>query len=268
MKRAQRALNLIEKDLQSALRTDTKNVLRIGALLLEAKAQVKHGEWFPWLEAQTGASERTAQNYMAAARFATKYATVADLKLRPTALYYLAANEIEAKVRKAIFAEAKEKWVDLEAVYEIESRFAPEPEPPEPIVDYETLSFPTNADEETVRAVLRRFEGIAIEVQGGQVKCSLPVGMAQQAQAALAEAADAAALLDGEGPALPPVPPAAGSPKDEGINNQYKQAVETLDRLATKPIDRWFGLLPEEQVQRVADMLRAIVERARSKAHA
>jgi hypothetical protein len=253
MKRAQRALNLIEKDLQSALRTDTKNVLRIGALLLEAKAQVKHGEWLPWLEAQTGFSERTAQNYMAAARFATKYATVADLKLRPSALYHLAANEIEAKVRKAIFAEAKEKWLDLEAVYEIELRFAPEPDPPEPI-DYETLTFPTNADEETVREVLRRFEGIAIEVQGGQVKCSLPVGMAQQAQAALAEAADTAALLDGGGPALPPATPAAGSPKDEGINNQYKQAVETLDRLATKPIDRWFCLLPVKQVQRVADM--------------
>jgi hypothetical protein len=46
------------------------------------------------------------------------------------------------------------------------------------------------------------------------------------------QAADAAAaLLSGEGPALPPVMPAAtGSPKDEASNSQHKQAIETLDR--------------------------------------
>ena len=46
-------------------------------------------------------------------------------------------------------------------------------------------------------------------------------------------------------------------------DNQFKQAVETLDRLSTEPIERWIDLLPVEQVQRVADMLHAIIERTR-----
>jgi hypothetical protein len=61
-------------------------------LLLEAKEQLEHGEWLPWLETYFGKSVRTAQNYMDAARFAIKYATVAHLMLRPTALYVLGAN--------------------------------------------------------------------------------------------------------------------------------------------------------------------------------
>jgi hypothetical protein len=262
MKRTQRALKLIENDLQTALHNRTKNVLHIGALLLEAKNRMEHGEWLPWLQVQTGFSERSAQRYMTAARYAKKYATVADLKLRPSALYYLAEHGIESKVRKAIFAEGKKRWLDQEAIYEIELSFAPEPEQePE---QYETFTCPIANDEETTRDVLERLGGIAIEFQGDQVKCSLPVGRAQQAQERLAEAAEIAALLDGDGPALPPVTPAiTGSPKDEAIDVQYKQAVETLSRLATKPPDRWTGLLPVEQVQRVADMLRAIVERGR-----
>ena len=65
------------------------DVINIGNLLLEAKEQLKHGEWLPWLKANFGSSIRSAQNYMAAARFAAKYATVAHLRLRPTALYLL-----------------------------------------------------------------------------------------------------------------------------------------------------------------------------------
>jgi hypothetical protein len=38
--------------------------LRCGALLNEAKEQVGHGEWLPWLEANYGGKPRHAQNYM------------------------------------------------------------------------------------------------------------------------------------------------------------------------------------------------------------
>jgi hypothetical protein len=44
MKRAQRTLKLIEKELQTALHNRTKNALQIGALLLEARDQVDHGD--------------------------------------------------------------------------------------------------------------------------------------------------------------------------------------------------------------------------------
>src|SRR3954454_10501435 len=35
--------------------------VEVGHLLIQAKAQVGHGGWLPWLEANTSVSERTAQ---------------------------------------------------------------------------------------------------------------------------------------------------------------------------------------------------------------
>jgi hypothetical protein len=52
------------------------HAIRAGELLLKAKAQVKHGEWLPWLEANFPGSERSARNYM---RLAANRQRVADL---------------------------------------------------------------------------------------------------------------------------------------------------------------------------------------------
>lgn len=41
-----------------------QHAIQAGELLTEAKAQVKHGEWLPWLGANFPASTRTAQGYM------------------------------------------------------------------------------------------------------------------------------------------------------------------------------------------------------------
>jgi Protein of unknown function (DUF3102) len=45
-----------------------EHALNAGRLLLEAKAQVPHGEWLAWLERNLPASARTAQQYMQLAR--------------------------------------------------------------------------------------------------------------------------------------------------------------------------------------------------------
>ena len=52
----------------------SRSKLSIGRLLLEAKAQVPHGQWEAWVKAR-GLAVRTARDYMALA----KSATVADL---------------------------------------------------------------------------------------------------------------------------------------------------------------------------------------------
>jgi hypothetical protein len=49
-----------EADFQSAV----GHAIRAGELLIEAKAQVKHGEWHDWLGEHFPASVRTAQGYM------------------------------------------------------------------------------------------------------------------------------------------------------------------------------------------------------------
>ena len=45
-----------------------KPAIACGELLIEAKRQVKHGEWRPWIEANCKVPARTARHYMALAR--------------------------------------------------------------------------------------------------------------------------------------------------------------------------------------------------------
>ncbi len=59
---------------------------RAGELLLQVKAEVGHGAWLPWIEANCKFSARTAQGYIRLAQrwetLQAKYATAADLTLR------------------------------------------------------------------------------------------------------------------------------------------------------------------------------------------
>ena len=51
-------------DFNSGLR----HAMTAGSLLIEAKAQIPHGEWLPWLKDRCTISERTAQAYMRVSR--------------------------------------------------------------------------------------------------------------------------------------------------------------------------------------------------------
>jgi hypothetical protein len=72
---------------ERAAKSAVEHAIQAGNYLLIAKAQVKHGEWLPWLEANCEVSERTAQAYMRIARELPKLdegkaQRVADLSLR------------------------------------------------------------------------------------------------------------------------------------------------------------------------------------------
>lgn len=75
-----------ERDFQSAV----VHAIRAGELLTEAKAQVRHGEWLPWLEANFPASVRSAQGYMRLAARAEDAQALAHLGIEG-ALKQLAA---------------------------------------------------------------------------------------------------------------------------------------------------------------------------------
>ena len=49
---------------EAAARTALEHAFKVGELLVEAKAQVSHGQWVPWVEANCSFSTRTAQGYM------------------------------------------------------------------------------------------------------------------------------------------------------------------------------------------------------------
>jgi hypothetical protein len=65
------------------MRRAVEHAIAAGELLIEAKKQVKHGEWQIWLMANCDISERTVQAYMRLARTPLeKRNAVADLPLR------------------------------------------------------------------------------------------------------------------------------------------------------------------------------------------
>ena len=72
---------LAEQHFKSAV----AHAVNAGELLIEAKGQVKHGRWLPWIKANFPGSEWTARNYM---RLAANRERVADL---PTLREALAA---------------------------------------------------------------------------------------------------------------------------------------------------------------------------------
>ncbi len=52
----------------AALKSSVEHAMAAGDLLIEAKGQVKHGQWLPWLTDHCAMSERTAQLYMKIAK--------------------------------------------------------------------------------------------------------------------------------------------------------------------------------------------------------
>jgi hypothetical protein len=87
-----RGLADIERDIGALTKVQRKNIFKMGALLIEAKAKVAHGEWLPWLELHFERGNSTAGNYMSAARYLAKFPTVGNLRLSFGAIYWLAAH--------------------------------------------------------------------------------------------------------------------------------------------------------------------------------
>lgn len=114
-----RALSKIEADLEGELKREAESPIKIGRLLIKAKELLDaHGEWLPWLKDHFPHARRTAQNYMAAGRFADKYATVAHLKLTAGALYELAGrdNGGDGELVQAVLAKAATTWIDRDDI--------------------------------------------------------------------------------------------------------------------------------------------------------
>lgn len=89
-------LNQLHEQNCLAARQTIENAQRIGELLTECKASLGHGQWLPWLKANTKISERTARNYMRVfnRRDELKSETIADLTDAYDALAYHAETDL------------------------------------------------------------------------------------------------------------------------------------------------------------------------------
>ncbi len=92
------AINRHHDAAQDAARTAIENAIECGRLLLQAKKQVGHGGWLPWLKANTSVSERQSQRYMRVATGAIegKYDATSDLTI-DGALGLLAGPTVKAE---------------------------------------------------------------------------------------------------------------------------------------------------------------------------
>ena len=87
-------LDLLTEEILFYKRQAGRANIEIGKRLLEAKAQLGHGEWLPRLREKVDNSERSAQNFMRLAREYSKSADIADLGASK-ALALLALPETE-----------------------------------------------------------------------------------------------------------------------------------------------------------------------------
>ncbi|MGB7774799.1 MAG: DUF3102 domain-containing protein [Pseudolabrys sp.] len=88
----------------AALQRRVMHAMAAGDLLIEAKAQLKHGQWLPWLAKHCVISERTAQLYV---KLAKKRTTIEKEQIRNVA--DLTLNEERGLLDRTIIKIATEQ---------------------------------------------------------------------------------------------------------------------------------------------------------------
>jgi len=221
-KKISRSLKVITGELQIEMKRETNSIITIGNLLLEAHEQIEHGAWLDWLGENFSMSVSSCENYMNAARAARKFPTVANLKLRASALYLLGNQKdddelFDVNAIKAILAEAETKWVSETRAWNIAISMRPKPADEAEIVDWD------DAEEE-----------------------------------AEAEMAEVDAILDGAPPELPAPPEAV---VHDVILPSFDQAIKTLTGLQTKPLSKFTDTTyAPNDIRSISDFLREVAD--------
>ena len=132
-----RTLDQIADELRVAFRREVADVVEIGRLLEEAQARLDHGEWLPWLQKELSISSRSASRYMKTFRFVQAYlvgrsksATLADLKLRVSALFLLAEQCLDPKEVEAVLKAAKKEWIGATKAWSVIHELRGDQQPP------------------------------------------------------------------------------------------------------------------------------------------
>jgi hypothetical protein len=82
-----------------SLRDSVRHAIAAGALLIEAKTKLQHGQWLPWLRDHCTISERTAQLYMRVAKNRDEVEAqirngATDLSLNETAALLMLSSDV------------------------------------------------------------------------------------------------------------------------------------------------------------------------------
>ncbi len=92
--------------IRERVKKTVEDIIEVGNDLLAVKEALGHGRFSPWLKAEFGWSERTAQNFISVAeRF--KSAKFAELPIQPSAAYLLAAPAVPDEARQVAIEKAE-----------------------------------------------------------------------------------------------------------------------------------------------------------------
>lgn len=121
----ERDIEVITEEINFYKRQAGAAILEIGKRLVEAKEQLSHGEWLPWLEEKVAFSERSAQQYMRLWKEYGKSALSADLSIsKALVLLALPDSEREGFAAEKHAVNGEEKTVADMTVKELEKAIA------------------------------------------------------------------------------------------------------------------------------------------------
>jgi gas vesicle protein len=104
-KTAEKVKEAADRIRQTVKRT-VEDIIAVGKELLDVKDVLAHGQFGPWLRAEFGWSERSAQNFMNVAE-QFKTANFAELPIQASAAYLLAAPAVPDKARQVAIEKAQ-----------------------------------------------------------------------------------------------------------------------------------------------------------------
>lgn len=122
----------LHSEIITSARTSLDKAVRIGELLTEQKAKLKHGEWLPWIKANLQFSQQTVSNYVRLYGNRDKLPTVGNLELTD-AYRLLCGSEPKQKADKSPPTTARAGTIDVAATVmpgEPTDRPCPPPRPP------------------------------------------------------------------------------------------------------------------------------------------
>lgn len=195
----QRDIDIITEEINFYKQQAGMAILEIGKRLAEAKSQLSHGEWLPWLEEKVEFSERSAQQYIRLWKEYGKSATVADLGVRKAlVLLALPESEREGFAGEKHVVDGEEKTAADMTVKELEKAIAERNAAREiaekAAADIETAKETAMAAQEELARLRKELEELRsrpVEVAVQTVDAS-----AEQLAAAQAEAEKAAAVKE------------------------------------------------------------------------
>ncbi|WP_195984061.1 DUF3102 domain-containing protein [Clostridium sp. D33t1_170424_F3] len=116
-----RPIEVITEEIQFYKRQAGSAILEIGRRLTEAKEQLPHGEWLPWLEREVEFSETTAQRFMRLSREYSNPSPVTDLGAsKALVLLALPVSERDEFISRKHIIDGKVKTVEEMSKRELE----------------------------------------------------------------------------------------------------------------------------------------------------